>query len=301
MAKAAGFRFCGVPALPLLSLRNAGGWRGLSALLRSTLTARKFLKAEGIEVVFGTGGYGAAPAIAAARSLRIPYVVHESNSIPGRVNRMFAPRSRAVTSVFRKTAEVISGTVRTGQPIRAALREAVAKVDREKLVLVLGGSQGAAALNRLMPEVARQVPDFHWFHAVGRKNFDQVSAASLPSNYEPRAYIESDEMAETYGKASLAVARSGGTLAEFAAFRLPSVLIPLPTSAGNHQLENAKEFAAMGAATLVEERDASVDSVGAAVREWLDAGPDRLNAAANALAEWDIPDATPRICDLILK
>jgi UDP-N-acetylglucosamine--N-acetylmuramyl-(pentapeptide) pyrophosphoryl-undecaprenol N-acetylglucosamine transferase len=254
----------------------------------------------GIERAFGTGGYGAAPAVAAARALGRPYVLHESNSIPGRANRAFARRARAVTCVFHRTLQEVPGAVRTGQPIRAALREA-ALLTKEtgEHVLVTGGSQGAAFLNGIAPSAAR-IAGGEWLHATGAAHLESVVASGLPEGYRAAAYLESAEMAAAYRWARVAVGRSGGTLAEYALFRLPSVLVPLPSSADGHQLHNAEEFAAMGAATLLPQASATPEGLAEAVSFWL-TSPDARDKAAAALADWDRPNATAEIAELVLK
>ena len=105
-------------------------------------------------------------------------------------------------------------------------------------------------------------------------------------------------MAQAYQYATVVISRSGGSLAELAVFGLPSVLVPLPSAAGNHQYHNAKEFADMGAAIIQTEDQFEPNRFAASIREWL-ASPDRRAAAKTALQSWDVPDATERIVKLI--
>ena len=99
--------FVGFAAEPLWSLKRARGWKSLVRLMQSRRAAKQWLRTQRVDVIFSTGGYAAGPVMGAARSLGIPYVVHEANSIPGRANRMFAAGAKAFTSVFRATATVI--------------------------------------------------------------------------------------------------------------------------------------------------------------------------------------------------
>ena len=138
-----------------------------------------------------------------------------------------------------------------------------------------------------------------FLHAAGPKNIEEVRKMPLPEGYDVRPFIEAPELAAAYATAQLAIGRSGGTLAEYAVFRLPSVLIPLPSSADAHQLHNAEEFVNMGAATLLQEADASPQALAAAIGTWLSDEPRRLKAG-EALADWDLPNATATITDLVM-
>jgi len=295
------FPFVGFGSEPIYSVRSPRGWLGLARALNSARLAKRELKAIGADVVFSTGGYSAAPVVQAARSLGIPYVIHEANSVPGRSNRLFVKEAAAFTCVFRHTKNLYPGAVRTGQPIRAELRAAAAKGGtRRPLVTVIGGSQGSAFLNRTVPAAAALMKaPAHFLHATGPKQFDEFRATELPKSYELRPFIEADELAKAYGEALVAIGRSGGTLAEYAVFRLPSVLVPLPTSADDHQLHNAKEFVEMGAATLLSEATTTPQAIASALEGWLADEP-RRRKAAEALAAWDMPDATATITDVVM-
>lgn len=288
-----GIPFQGFGSEPLWSLRTPRGWRAVARLARATREAKRVLRRERPDAVFSTGGYSAAPIMAAARSLGTPYVVHEGNSMPGRTTRLFAPRAAAVCCTFRTTEGRLPGAVRTGHPIRRELREAAAHREETPLVVVVGGSQGARFLNEGAPRAAREFEGLTWLHATGPGGYEEFKACGF-EGYEIVPFIEADRLADAYAHARLAVARSGSTLAEFAAFRLPSVLVPLPTSADDHQRANAREFVAMGAATLVEQEGGDL---GAAIREWSD--PARREKAKKALEEWDVPDATARLASIL--
>ena len=288
-----GIPYAGFPSEPLWSLRTPRGWRSAARLLRAARGAKRALIERRPDAVFSTGGYAAAPILSAARSLGIPYVIHEGNSIPGRTTRMFAPAARAVACTFRTTVGRLPGAVRTGHPIRRALREAARERREGDLVVVVGGSQGAAFLNEGVPQAAREIEGWRWLHATGPAHFERTRERAF-EGYEIVPFIEAERLARAYAEAHLAIARSGSTLAEFAAFRLPSVLVPLPTSADGHQLANAREFEAMGAASVVPQEGGDLV---AAIRAWGD--PERRKKAQEALAEWDIPDATARLALII--
>jgi UDP-N-acetylglucosamine--N-acetylmuramyl-(pentapeptide) pyrophosphoryl-undecaprenol N-acetylglucosamine transferase len=293
--------FTGFESRPLYSLRTSAGWKSLMLLLRATAAAKKVLKAKNPDLVFSTGGYSAAPVMAAARSLRIPYTIHDTNSVPGRSNRIFASKAAAFTCTFHCTVGLIPGAVRTGQPIRRELRAAAQELRPvgRPFVIGVGGSQGSQFINETLPPAAGHLKlPADVLLATGRNNFDSVETKQPNVRLVP--YLETDELVDAYRKATVAVARSGGAVAEFALFGLPSVLIPLPTSADSHQLRNAEEFAAFGGAILLEQRDASPLRLAEAIDAWHTDEP-RQTAAREALRKWDAPDATDRIVEIILR
>jgi UDP-N-acetylglucosamine--N-acetylmuramyl-(pentapeptide) pyrophosphoryl-undecaprenol N-acetylglucosamine transferase len=258
-------------------------------------------------VVFSTGGYSAGPVVAAAKSLRIPYVIHEANSVPGRSNLVFASDAAFFTSVFKCTERFAPGIklTRTGQPIRKELRDAATDIHPGPQILVLGGSQGSEFLNAIVPMAAPRFKGLRIMHATGRAHFDSVKVRIAGiENYDVRPYLETPDLVEAYKSSSLVIARSGGTLAEIAMFGLPSILVPLPTSADDHQLHNAREFDAMEAATLLPQpmdRDMYSDyavQMANHIEGWMADGPKR-ERARKALLDWDIPDATERIARLV--
>lgn len=306
ICQARGHFFEGFPSEPLWSLKTLRGWRASAQLLRSIGLAKKRLVIVRPDVIFSTGGYSAAPVVAAARSLGIPYCIHEANSIPGRTNKMFGRQAHAFTTTFRKTGTLDLGfkTERTGQPVRQELRDAASGFDRsaEPTILVVGGSQGSAFLNETVPAAVRQIGrSVRVIHAAGKLNAEATAtAASGIPGYEVVPYLDGDALIRAFRQATVAVGRSGGTLAEFALFGLPSVLVPLPSSADDHQLHNALEFEQMGAATVLRQSDASPSAMASALAGWID-DADRSAAAAKALGEWDVPDATQRIVDRLYQ
>jgi UDP-N-acetylglucosamine--N-acetylmuramyl-(pentapeptide) pyrophosphoryl-undecaprenol N-acetylglucosamine transferase len=273
----------------------------LVLLVKATGAAKRELRQRRPDAVFSTGGYSAAPVMAAARSLGIPFTIHESNSVPGRANRMFASAAGGFTCTFKSTVQLVAGGVRTGQPIRRELREAAAKpvsASGTGLVVGIGGSQGSEFLNSVVPQAAPLLKsDAQILLASGKNNYERfVAEYRSVKGLRIVPYLETAELVDAYGNATVAVARSGGTVAEFALFGLPSVLIPLPTSADNHQLRNAQEFVEFGGAILLEQSEATPERLAASLDRWLESPAAREKASA-ALRKWDAPDATERIVD----
>jgi UDP-N-acetylglucosamine--N-acetylmuramyl-(pentapeptide) pyrophosphoryl-undecaprenol N-acetylglucosamine transferase len=301
-----GIPFTGFESYPLYSLRTLRGIKALIKLQQARGKARIALKSSKPDVVFSTGGYSAGPVVAAARDLGIPYTIHTSDSIPPRSSRMFALQARAFTCTFRSTPEVMKErpVVRTGQPIRRELRQAAAdRSDTNDFVFVVGGSQGSAFLNSAVPQAAKHVSsDVRFLHACGpdhlKTTSEEVDRLGLADRYEVVPYLKTEQMVQAYRKATVVVARSGGTVAEIALFGLPSVLVPLPGSANDHQAHNAQEFVKMNAATLLNQSAASPNLLGQAMNEWLSDSEKRRVAKKN-LSEWDVPDAAEQIFALI--
>lgn len=307
-----GLPFVGFPSSPLWSLRTPRGWRGLSSLLRSRLMAGPALRKAKPDVVFSTGGYSSAPVVFAAQALGIPVVIHEQNSVPGRSNLMFARRSAFVATTFHSVEPLLDGCriVRTGLPIRRELRAlADGPHGREllPLVFVFGGSQGAQAVNEAALGAATRMygKALHWIHVAGKANFESVFATyaklGLSGSYEVKSYLDAEEMGRSYARAAVAVTRGGaGTLSELAAFRLPAVAIPLPIAHAQHQLHNVREFVERAAATLLVQSELHPVSLERELTDWLE-NDARRESAAEALAEWDTPNAAQDIWSLIEK
>ncbi len=305
IAKVHNIEFQGFPAAPLYSLTQIRGWRSLIGLLKCSKQAKRLFRTYQPDVVFSTGGYAAAPAMSAARSLGIPLVIHESNSVPGRSNRMFSGHASTFTCAFEKTKSVIPKAIRTGQPIRKELREVASSAGFEKnglnpMVLGLGGSQGSTAINKLIKEsAARRGEGIDWLVAVGPSHYSGVKSQKNVASLKMVPYLDAEDLADAYQHAAVVVSRSGGTLAELAMFGIPSVLIPLPSSADDHQRKNAEEFVSMGGAKLLEQEAASAGRLISAVDEWL-ADEDKYQSAKSALRKWDRPRATEDILELVV-
>ena len=295
-----GIEFVGFPSRALYSLKTVAGWESLALLMKATTAAKRELRARRPDAIFSTGGYSAAPVMAAARSLRIPYAIHESNSVPGRANRMFCAKADGFTCTFHATVGAVPKAVRTGQPIRRELRAAAqaGQMDPKPFVIGVGGSQGSQFINQALTAAAAlfRIPA-EVLLSTGKGNFDSVKSHS--SNVRLVPYLETSELVDAYRHSTVAVARSGGTVAEFALFGLASVLIPLPSSADDHQLHNAQEFVQFGGAILVEQSSATPQKLAESIDAW-HSDPVRRAAAREALKNWDAPDATDRIVEIIL-
>ncbi len=234
--------------------------------VREFFRTRKLLRKLGSSVLFATGGYPSFFPVIAARSLGIPSIIHESNSIPGRANRLASRFSfkvltgfHSATSVFRRSA------VYSGNPVRRSLQKYDRGYAREKLnipdgvpvVLFLGGSQGARAINDTVLGAPENV-----YVLLQCGNRDRERIIEETSDLEMIKVIDFvDDPALLYSAADIAVARSGAmTVAELTWFRIPAVYIPYPFAADDHQKWNALEITDKGGA-LVFIQDSSDTAV----------------------------------------
>ncbi|MBL8049505.1 MAG: undecaprenyldiphospho-muramoylpentapeptide beta-N-acetylglucosaminyltransferase [Chthonomonas sp.] len=303
--------FQAFPSEPLYSLKTPRGWRAAFHLAKAVRLAKTAMREFGPKLVVSTGGYSSAPVLYAARSLGIPYVIHEQNVVPGRTNRLLSPQSFAVCTTFRRGAEHFpqAQVIRTGIPVRKSFRgqpnlnfEHPVSNDRP-VILAMGGSQGASAINEAVLATVVRMARYHtqWIHLSGPDHFDAIQKTAgklgVGDDYKVRAYLSEDEMATAVFASSLALCRSGaGTLAELAAYRKPSILVPLPNSFANHQMLNAQEFAEMGAATIIPQHELQPSTVESRILQWDE--PEMREQAAAALAEWDNPNALADILQI---
>lgn len=238
--------------------------RILGKLISAIFQVRQLLKQGGFQGVFTTGGYIAAPAVIAARSLSLPVILHEANAVPGKVTRTFSPWCSSVALGFEPAAQYLPRvrTVYTGTPVRSQFRvEASDKLPLldlsipadVPLIVVVGGSQGAVAINQL---VRQCVPAWSkkgaWIVHLTGKNDPDASSLQHPQYISLPFY---DNMAGLLQRANLAISRAGaGSLTELAVTKTPAILIPYPYAAEDHQTYNAAIFAAAGAVVFSQDQ-----------------------------------------------
>lgn len=224
------------------------------------------------QVVLGMGGYAAGPGGIAAWLLRRPLVIHEQNAIAGTTNRLLARLARRVLAAFPGAfpdgvhAEVVGNPVR---PTIAALpppgQRYAERTGRLRL-LVLGGSQGALALNETVPLALAHLPEPlrpEVRHQAGRNTLDRARDAYDLHGVEAEVTEFIDDMAEAYGWADLAICRAGAlTVSELAAAGLPAVLVPFPAAVDNHQTLNGGYLVAAGGAVLLPEKQLGHERLG---------------------------------------
>jgi UDP-N-acetylglucosamine--N-acetylmuramyl-(pentapeptide) pyrophosphoryl-undecaprenol N-acetylglucosamine transferase len=227
------------------------------------------------DVIFGKGGYASFPALFAARLLRIPVVIHESDIVPGRVNQWVANYAEKVAVSYPEATTHFPHQDRvalTGQPIRKTLLEVPPEDPNElfqlepgvPMILVLGGSQGAEKINENLIDVMPQlVEKYQVIHQTGDANLlwmKKRAAGVLTGNpnaarYRPYGFLEAKHLRIAAKGATLVISRAGSTIFEIALWEKPSILIPLAIARNDHQRKNAYSYARTGAAMVVEEEN----------------------------------------------
>lgn len=299
---------------PLHTVRMAGfqGRPGLGTIKtlakfgQATVQVRRLLKQGNFDGVFTTGGYIAAPAILAARSLGLPAVLHESNALPGKVTRWLSPRCTAVALGFEAARQYLprANTIVVGTPVRdefltpePPILSDPAIPDGVPLIVVVGGSQGAVAVNQLVRAAAPA-----WIEAGAWIVHQTGSSDPNADSYSHPHYIHRPffgSMAALMHRATLAIGRSGaGTLTELAISRTPSVLIPYPFAAEDHQTVNAKVFVDAHAALMLNQSQIAAPEFQALVLDLL-AEPQRLDSMAAAAGHLATADSATKLADLI--
>ncbi len=282
---------------------------------RSYRVAKQSFKARPPQAVLAMGGFTSAPPILAANGLGAATFFHEANSIPGRANRWLAPFVDAAFIGFPSAARRLHcQTVKTtGTPVRRQFHSmnpgscrADLGLDAERpVLLVMGGSQGARAVNHLvcqsLPLVSTQWPDLQFLHLTGPADFEKVCDAYAERELKAVVRPFLAEMELALGAATVAISRAGASsLAELAAMRVPVVLIPYPGAADNHQFYNAWAFVESGAARMLEQEKASPELLAEMLKGLIEK-PDLRAEMKEALAHWHQADAAGQIAAQILE
>ncbi|HEU5432101.1 MAG TPA: UDP-N-acetylglucosamine--N-acetylmuramyl-(pentapeptide) pyrophosphoryl-undecaprenol N-acetylglucosamine transferase, partial [Thermomicrobiales bacterium] len=282
---------------------------------RSMAAARKLFGRRRPDAVLAMGGFTSAPPILAAKRYGARTFLHESNTIPGRANRYLARFVQEAFVGFPEAAARLKcgKTLVTGTPVRPGFcpapggrpSSAIALgLDPERpVVLVVGGSQGASGLNQMISAALPQLAEknWQWLHLTGPADCDRVRSAYARLNLKAVVKPFLAEMDLALGAATAAVSRAGASsLAELAAVRLPSLLVPFPAAADNHQFFNASAFAQSGAARLLEQKEATPEKTAAILGELMENATVRAGMQS-ALAQWHAPRAAERIALRIVE
>lgn len=313
LANEAGIPFHGIT---IAGLRGKGFASWVSApwrLLRALLAAVNVLRRVNPLASVSFGGFAAGPGGLASAVLGTPLLVHEQNSVPGLTNRTLAMVARRVLAGF---PGVLAGrkAIHVGNPVR----EAIASVPPPELrstrrdsgeplrVLVLGGSQGARALNAAIPVALSTIakgsmsPAIAVRHQSGRALIEQARTAYATAGVSAEVEPFIADMAEALGWADLVVCRAGAlTLAELCAVGVASVLVPFPHAVDDHQTRNAEALVERGAAVLVPESAQLAEVLANAISS-LAASPGLRLDMARAARRMALPDAAARIADVVM-
>jgi len=278
-------------------------WR----LLRAVYQAFLLLGANRPNCALSFGGYAAGPGGLAAKLRGVPLLVHEQNRVPGMTNRVLARLADIVLQAFPGTWQDKMRARTCGNPVRQSVvaleppAQRLAERDGAMRLLVTGGSQGARALNRLVPAAVSLFPPGERpevLHQAGKGWQGETSGAYREARVEAEVREFIDDMASAYAWADLVICRAGAlTVSELAAAGVASILVPFPHAVDDHQSRNAEFLVEAGAAEMMPEAGCTADSLAADLGRLLGNQPGlvRMASAARSLS---IPDSAERVAAL---
>lgn len=300
--------------LPAVGLVRGGLGAFIRGFRQSFSAARRRFQQRRPQAVLAMGGFLSAPVVLAGKSCGAPAFIHEANSIPGRANRWLAPWVEEAFVYFPMAARGLrnSSVIATGMPVRLQIQPMEAPACRLMLglepsrpvLLIMGGSQGAAGINDLilkaLPRLVHQAPELQFLHltGLGQDTAMRKAYAAYHCKAVVRPFLTEMELA--LNTATVVLSRAGASsLAEFAALRLPAILIPYPAAADNHQYFNALAFVETGAARMALSQIATPAVLSEMIGELIGPGQGRASMRA-ALAQWHQPQAAEQIAERLL-
>lgn len=304
-----------VLALPAIGFQNGEILEFLGCCYKSfRVTSRAFAKRRP-DAVLAMGGFTSLPPILAGKRHRTATFLHESNAIPGRANRWLSPLVDEVFVGFPTAGQrLYNQSLRvTGTPVRpqfkvvepASCRIALGLDPNRPVLLVTGGSQGAAGVNALwlqaLPKLTARLPELQFVHLTGAAGLEEAKAAYRAARSRAVVMPFLTEMELALGAATVAVSRAGASsLAELAAMQVPAVLIPYPHAADNHQFYNARAFVETGAARQIDQKGATPEGLARLIEE-LARNAELQSGMRGALQRWHFPNAAEQIAESILR
>jgi UDP-N-acetylglucosamine--N-acetylmuramyl-(pentapeptide) pyrophosphoryl-undecaprenol N-acetylglucosamine transferase len=301
---------------PLKGSDITGIIRSLLELPLSIIRAFLWLRSFKPHVVLGIGGYVSGPVILAAKMLRIPSAIHEQNLIPGLTNRLASRFVKTVFISFKETLKYFpkNKVIFTGNPIRKDIIELTGQQIKESQeikkssksrLLILGGSQGAKCLNRLVSSAIKILwqSGFHLevIHQTGKMDMSYVAKFYQEANIPVKVTPFISDIGESYAWADLVICRAGaGTLAELTALGKPSILIPYPWAADSHQDANARELTEAGAAKCFSEKEIGAMRLAGEIQLLLENSKELLDMGEKAL-KLGKPNAAGEIASVLME
>lgn len=307
-----GWRFYAIQALPL---RRSLAPAAIGALLRTVRAAHYILREFAPDVVVATGGYVAAGVVLAQALRRGRIVLHEQNAIPGRTNRWLARWSRRVCITFESTACYFrkSYCVHTGLPVRKELlkacmescpaRDALGLNPDERVLFVIGGSQGARTLNEWVVEMLPNLQQarVQVVHQVGERNIAEFEQYSQVDGYRWFGFMDAAILAQALSAADVVLSRAGAsTLNEIALFGKAAVFVPYPYAYADHQWHNAQELARLGGAVVFREGELNAQRLAGELLQLLN-DERRLKQMGEANRRWSREDAAERVVQQVME
>ena len=242
----------------VVNQKGLGKLRSLWMMFQAMREARKLLKKHDAKVVFSVGGFSSAATAFAAKSMGIPLVIHEQNAALGSLNKLMKPYAKAFISSYLEESPIKAYPIKEIFFENARLRKEV------KTVIFLGGSQGAKAINELALSLAPELKNrgIKIIHQAGVNNIDEVEKAYGDLGIEAEVFGFTTKLADYMNEADFAIARAGAsTLWELSSTALPTLFIPYPYAASDHQFYNAQFLVEKELAWLMREDEIEVDKV----------------------------------------
>lgn len=299
--------------MPVVGLRNTSITRIFKApfqLAQALIQAWKIIRHRKPAVALGMGGFASGPGGLMAWLLSIPLIVHEQNKIPGLTNRWLSKLATRTYEAFPDSFPVQNKAIACGNPVRQEIIQLPVPAVRWNQrtgplrLLVLGGSQGASALNQLVPQALALLPANlrpQVRHQAGPRTLQATQAAYQTCNIEAEILPFIADMAAAYGWADLAIARAGAlTLSELAAAGLGSILIPFPHAVDDHQTHNAAWLVTVKAAQIIQQSTLTAELLAATLRPFAEDRTQTL-ALAEAARTRAQPTAVNTIADACLQ
>lgn len=304
LVEKAGISFKGLPVRGILGK----GFRSLSAIsgmAKSVKEAVKLLRDYNPEIIAGFGGYASFPALLAGRILNIPRMVHEQNAIAGASNKISSYLGAKVCMGAPETKGFPGKGIFTGNPVRSDLKNNPVKTfGRTKRLLVMGGSQGAHALNAFMVKILDVLAESEVdiLHQCGPKDLAELKKAYRDHSYSEnsvQAFIE--DMSHAYAWADLVLCRAGASsIAEICVTGTPAIFVPFPAAIHDHQTFNARIVEKAGGACVVPETELDLRKTASLIIGLLK-NPGKLENMSKSLLKIAQPEAAKKIVDLLVS
>lgn len=270
------------------------------------------------DAVFSKGGYGSLPIILVSWLYLIPILVHESDAVPGLANRFGGFFSKRIALSFQSAEKYFPSkkTALIGNPVRSEIRQVCLSGNKEEaksvfnitsskpIILILGGSQGAQKINELIYSVLPQLLErYEVIHQCGIKHYEKIKKemGQIPGGYYLFPFLDENQYAYAFLISDLIISRAGaGSISEIAVCHKPSILIPIPKSASDHQRKNAFDYARAGATSVLEQDNLSANLLVSEISEIL-GKPELSQQMKENAGNFSQPEASQRIAQALLE
>lgn len=312
IAEKYGYKFKPIEGMGMPRKLNKRFFKSLSTNMKGFKSARKIINEFKPDIAIGTGGYVCGPIIYQAAKLKVPTIIHESNSYPGITSKYLSKRVDYVCISYKEAIRHFKHRekiVVTGNPVRNNFNSAYTNMDLEELgiekdipvVFSFGGSNGSYAMNKAVKELSTKLTgDFYLLHQTGKRNYDNF-IKDLPENKYLKVFPYIDNIDLFYAVSDLVIASSGAmSLAEISSIGKPSILIPKSYTTENHQQYNAETYVSNGASLMILEKDLDGDNLYKNIMSVINDSEklEQMGSNSKTLAQDGASDA---ILDLVLR